>query len=167
MYLANMAPVITKGVFKNLAKPIDFGKKINGKEILGSHKTFRGLLFGVVFGILTALIQFLLYRYEAFNKVSIFDYGLMSSIILGALMGFGAVFGDMVKSFFKRRVKIEPGKPWIPFDQIDFVIGGLLLSFIIFIPPIPYIVMIIVVSPLGHIAVNHLAFYLKIRKEKW
>jgi hypothetical protein len=32
---------------------------------------------------------------------------------------------DSVKSFVKRRVGIAPGAPWIPFDQLDFVIGAL------------------------------------------
>lgn len=31
--------------------------------------------------------------------------------------------GDAAKSFFKRRVHVPPGKPWVPFDQLDFVIG--------------------------------------------
>jgi CDP-2,3-bis-(O-geranylgeranyl)-sn-glycerol synthase len=35
--------------------------------------------------------------------------------------------GDAVKSFLKRRAGIRPGRPWIPFDQIDFVVGELVL----------------------------------------
>jgi len=44
---------------------------------------------------------------------------------------FGALLGDIVESFFKRRKGIERGKDWIPFDQLDFIIGVLFLSFII------------------------------------
>jgi CDP-2,3-bis-(O-geranylgeranyl)-sn-glycerol synthase len=40
-------------------------------------------------------------------------------------MGFGALFADAVESFFKRRAGIGPGKTWVPFDQIDYIIGGL------------------------------------------
>ncbi len=167
IYFGNMAPVITKKIFTSLAKPIDFGKTWKGKPIVGKNKTFRGLIMGIVFGIAIALIQYWLYGFEIFRTISIFDYKVGSSIILGALMGFGAVFGDMFESFFKRRLGIESGKPWIPFDQLDFIIFGLLFSFIIFVPPIPYTIIILVISPLGHILVNHLAFYLKIRKEKW
>jgi CDP-2,3-bis-(O-geranylgeranyl)-sn-glycerol synthase len=47
---------------------------------------------------------------------------------LGFLLGLGAMAGDAAKSFFKRRLGIAPGHPWIPFDQIDFQIGALLLA---------------------------------------
>ncbi|MEM4244868.1 MAG: CDP-2,3-bis-(O-geranylgeranyl)-sn-glycerol synthase [Candidatus Nanoarchaeia archaeon] len=167
IYFANMAPVITKKILPSLVKPIDFGKTWKGKPILGKNKTFRGLVMGVVFGIIITLLQYRFYGFESFRMISIFDYKLGISILLGALMGFGAMFGDMFESFFKRRIGIESGKPWIPFDQIDFIVFGLLFSFIIFIPPITYMIIILIISPLGHIAINHLAFYLKIRKEKW
>jgi len=167
IYLANMAPVITKKLLPSLAKPMDFGKTWKGKPILGSHKTFRGLIFGIIFGTLAALAQCMLYKNGIFRSVSVFDYTLYSSILLGALMGFGAIFGDALKSFFKRRANVKPGKPWIPFDEIDFIVGGLLFSMIIFFPPVKCMIITLVVSPLGHIIVNHIAFYLKIRKEKW
>jgi hypothetical protein len=45
----------------------------------------------------------------------------------GLRFGFGAVAGDAAKSFFKRRLAIAPGSPWIPFDQLDFAVGALVL----------------------------------------
>src|SRR5437773_6411567 len=47
--------------------------------------------------------------------------------LLGVLFGAGAMAGDSAKSFFKRRLGVEPGRPWIPFDQLDFVLGALVL----------------------------------------
>jgi CDP-2,3-bis-(O-geranylgeranyl)-sn-glycerol synthase len=35
--------------------------------------------------------------------------------------------GDSVKNFVWRRLRIPPGAPWIPFDQLDFVLGALVL----------------------------------------
>ena len=43
---------------------------------------------------------------------------------------FGALIGDIIESFFKRRVGIERGKNWIPFDQLDFILGVLFFSFV-------------------------------------
>ena len=101
------------------------------------------------------------------NKISIIDYS--NPIALGFLMGIGAVAGDAIESFFKRRANIKSGKPFIPFDQTDFVIGAYL-----FVLPFYYSIITwqlflssLVMSFLLHIIVNHLAFYLKIRKEKW
>lgn len=167
IYFANMAPIFTKNIFQKLARPIDFGKTWKGKPILGRNKTFRGLAAGIVFGIATALVQYMLYDLEIFRGISIFDYTLGSSIMMGALMGFGAIFGDTAESFLKRRAGIEPGKPWIPFDQLDFVIGGMLFSFLIFIAPINYMAIIFIASPIGHMLINRIAFYLRIRKERW
>jgi CDP-2,3-bis-(O-geranylgeranyl)-sn-glycerol synthase len=50
-------------------------------------------------------------------------------MIIGSIC-FGALFGDITKSFFKRRVGKNRGEDWIPFDQIDFIAGALGLSFI-------------------------------------
>lgn len=42
----------------------------------------------------------------------------------GAVVGLGAVLGDHIKSFIKRRLPNKPpGSPWWP-DRIDFAIGG-------------------------------------------
>ena len=73
-YFSNMAPVIIKdlNLFNFLAKPVDFGIKIKGKPVLGQHKTFRGFIFGVVFALIIAYIQNILYRYDFFSVDSIF-----------------------------------------------------------------------------------------------
>jgi CDP-2,3-bis-(O-geranylgeranyl)-sn-glycerol synthase len=47
-------------------------------------------------------------------------------LLPGLLMGLGAGVGDLVKSFFKRRIDIEPGASWPVFDQLDFFIGAYL-----------------------------------------
>jgi CDP-2,3-bis-(O-geranylgeranyl)-sn-glycerol synthase len=44
---------------------------------------------------------------------------------------FGALLGDIIESFFKRRVGRKRGEDWIPFDQIDFILGVLFFSFLI------------------------------------
>ena len=39
-----------------------------------------------------------------------------------------ALGGDLIKSLFKRQVDIQPGQPWFPFDQCDWLIGVLWLT---------------------------------------
>jgi len=34
----------------------------------------------------------------------------------------------LVKSFCKRRMGIAPGKSWFPWDQIDWVVGTMVMS---------------------------------------
>ena len=42
----------------------------------------------------------------------------------------GALLGDIIESFFKRRIGKSRGENWIPFDQIDFILGVLFFTFI-------------------------------------
>ena len=163
-YFANMAPVIVRKI-NLLAFPIDFNKKINNKSILGRNKTFRGLIFGVIFAIIVAYLQFLLYNAGLLREISFFDY--KNWLLLGFLMGFGALTGDLVKSFFKRRIGISPGEKFIPFDQTDFVVGALFFIMPVFDLSFKIFAASLLLSFALHITVNHIAFYLGIRNEKW
>ena len=83
------------------------------------------------------------------------------------MLGFGALVGDAVKSFLKRRVSIKPGKPFFPWDQIDYTIGSLLFVSIVFVPSWQLIITAIIINVVIHIIANHLAYYLKMSKVKW
>jgi CDP-2,3-bis-(O-geranylgeranyl)-sn-glycerol synthase len=77
------------------------------------------------------------------------------------------MLGDSLKSWFKRRLGIVPGRRWIPFDQLDFVLGGLLaLSFWIRLS-LSDIILILVISVAGNIAVNQLSYRLGVRDTSW
>jgi CDP-2,3-bis-(O-geranylgeranyl)-sn-glycerol synthase len=165
-YFANMAPVLTKNILKKLAIPVDFNRKFKGKSLFGANKTIRGLIMATVFGIIFFQIQKWLYVIPFFQKISLINYSEYS-ILLGFLLGFGAIIGDLIESFFKRRVNRKPGAPWIPFDQIDYTIGALLFASIVFLPSWQVIVIILIANFFLHIIVNHLAYYLGITKVKW
>lgn len=86
---------------------------------------------------------------------------------LGLLLGLGAVSGDAVKSFFKRRLGIAPGRPWVPFDQLDFQVGALLLAGHRARLSGTDIALILLLGFAGHLAVNRIAWWLKIKDTKW
>lgn len=156
-----MAPVFTAGlpVLKNWSTPLDLGRSFQGKRIFGDHKTVRGIISGAVLGGLVALCQFVAHKPELYNGFSI-----SKCFLIGASMGFGALLADAIKSFFKRRVGVEPGKPWVPFDQTDYIIGGLLFL-LPFIPLSPLqITSIIIVYFGGHLLTNYIGYHLGIRK---
>jgi CDP-2,3-bis-(O-geranylgeranyl)-sn-glycerol synthase len=163
-YFANMAPVIVRKI--NFLKiPIDFNKKINNKPIFGKNKTFRGLVFGILFSIIIAYIQFLFYKNGIFADISIVDYS--DWLLIGFIMGFGAIIGDLIESFVKRRLNFEPGKPFVPLDQTDFVIGALIFTYPLVALSLDKIILILLISFILHMIMNHLAFYSGVRKEKW
>ena len=164
-YLANMAPVIIRKNIPWLAIPVDFGKNLGKNRIFGEHKTYRGLIFGVLFAIIASYLQFLLHNADFFARLELVDYS--NWLLLGFLLGFGAMIGDLAKSFFKRRLNFAPGKPFIPFDQMDFIIGALIFSYPLARLSLENILVILALSFVLHIIVNHIAFYTGIRKEKW
>lgn len=144
MYVANAMPVFARRV-PFLDVPVDMGKSFRGKPILGSHKTYRGFVFGVLGSIAVVFVQKYAYMQGGmWQTLSIIDYGNISVLELGFLLGFGALFGDSVKSFFKRRIGIESGKSWLFFDQVDYILGALLFVSIVFVPSVPHLVSIII-----------------------
>ncbi|MFA5256239.1 MAG: CDP-archaeol synthase [Candidatus Omnitrophota bacterium] len=144
-------PAIIKDGLAKLARPVDFGVLWRGKEIFGKNKTWRGLLVGIAAGILTAGIQALLFFKIDFFKINtLVDYGKVNFILFGALMGGGALMGDLAKSFIKRRLDVPPGKPWFPWDQLDWIAGAMILSSIVYVPP----VWVMAVTALLYVAVH-------------
>jgi CDP-2,3-bis-(O-geranylgeranyl)-sn-glycerol synthase len=134
-YLANMAPVIARGHLEVLAAPIDGGRSWRGRRILGDHKTWRGILAGVVTGALVFVVQRWVYQSGFARGLALLDYGSADPVLPGALLGLGAGVGDAVKSFFKRRVDIAPGASWLGFDQLDFFVGAAVFVSLVYVPP--------------------------------
>lgn len=106
--------------------PMDFGYTFHGKRILGSHKTWRGLIGGVIAATLVLWFQQTLVRHTgwAVTLTKEVDYNQLPIFILGPLFGLGALLGDAIESFFKRQRGVAPGQGWFPFDQTDYIIGG-------------------------------------------
>ena len=82
-------------------------------------------------------------------------------------MGAGAILGDLVESFIKRRLDRKPGTKFFPWDQLDFVIGSLIFGSFVIPLTLNIIIVVVLISVVGHILVNHTAYYLGIRGEKW
>lgn len=162
--VANMAPVFVKRLdFLNI--PVDGGKKLNGKEILGAHKTFRGFFFGILAGIIIAYIQTI---YYPFTKIfSLIDYSTTNPALLGFLLGLGALVGDSVKSFFKRQIGIKSGQEWWFFDQVDWVVGAFVLLTLYYQFSFGIYILGIIVMGGMHPLVNLLGYYLGIKKNKF
>ena len=130
-YIANASAVLVGG-----GTPVDFGKTWgDGKRILGDGKTWRGLFAGAFIGMtagfgLAVAAKYIALSDFAFLNLSDFEgFPLMIPIIFS--LCFGALIGDVVESFFKRRIGKNRGEDWILFDQIDFIVGALLFSFLV------------------------------------
>jgi len=126
--IANVTPIFVAQIswLKRFDTPIDFGKAYRGKRIFGAHKTWRGLITGILFGTLTLALQQLAIQHSGWLQswTHQIDYTQLPTLILGPLFAIGALGGDAIESFFKRQRGIAPGHGWFPFDQTDYIIGG-------------------------------------------
>jgi CDP-2,3-bis-(O-geranylgeranyl)-sn-glycerol synthase len=129
--IANIAPIVATRFnwLSTWHRPLDGGRVVGGHRILGDNKTVRGLLFAVTFGSIVGLTQAGLYSNPDIQAISIMPLPTaLAGIGWGALLGLGAMLGDALKSFFKRRFGIAAGASWKPWDQIDVVIGVMLVA---------------------------------------
>lgn len=152
-------------ILKRLSYPVDLKMKFRGKRILGDNKTFRGFICGTLLSIGIVYLQIFLFRNISFVRESmLLDYNSINPILFGTLSGFGALFGDSIKSFFKRQLNIPPGGSWFPFDQIDYIFGGIFfISFYIRLGYLEYIALFLMWFLL-HPLTTLIGYILKLRK---
>lgn len=161
---SNMAPRLFSRIsFLNI--PIDNNIKFKGKPLFGKNKTWRGVIFGVLTSITIAYIQFLLSSYSFFVSISVLNYS--NFILIGFLLGLGTHVGDLFESFLKRRLNMKPGQSLLVLDQIDWVMGSLILLLFIYIPSFKLVVNALVLFFILHIIVKHIGYFLKIDNKKW
>ena len=126
--IANATPIFVAKIpaLSRFDAPLDMGKSFRGKRIFGSHKTWRGLISGVIAATIVLGLQQLLVQHTAWARAltSAVDYSHLPTLIMGPLFALGALGGDAIESFFKRQRGTPPGHGWFPFDQTDYIIGG-------------------------------------------
>lgn len=166
-YVANMAPVIWNKISQKTANPIN-------EKLFGSHKTWRGFFGGYIGAFIMLIIQMALAKNHIFNDYAILDYEKINLFLFAFLFGIGTPTGDLVKSFFKRKLGIKAGAPFPPFDQLDFIIGTLIflaLGQVLFgaglILPWGNLIVILIATPILHFATNVIGYLLKLKKVWW
>ncbi|WP_269479040.1 CDP-2,3-bis-(O-geranylgeranyl)-sn-glycerol synthase [Methanococcoides burtonii] len=158
-------------------RPIDNGKTMSdGRRILGDGKTYRGFFVGLIFGALAGLMQMqLLEKYPVLFGVELptFGTGGSNTTILIFALAVGSLFGDMFMSFFKRRMGLKRGAPLPVIDQLDFVLGALIFAYLA--SPVWFaeqftfkvIAVILIITPLLHLATNVVGYFIGVKKEPW
>ena len=159
-YAANMAPVFAHILRLPFGSPVD-------KKHLGSHKTFRGIYAAYIAALIVLWIQRFIQKQGYWESMHLLDYEELSILLLAFCFGIGAITGDMVKSFFKRLLKIKPGSPWFPFDQIDYVIGALVFLSPVYIIDWKHAATLLLITPMLNIIVNALGYVLRLKKVWW
>ena len=180
-YLSNMLPVFVGG-----GRPIDGGRVWkDGKRVLGDGKSWRGLLLApLVAALLTGVLQWLAVNTAWGSRYGFPAWGPFPAwFLLAYLLGLGALTGDAVESFFKRRTGRGRGDRWFPFDQLDFVVGGLVFGLVaglamqatgltdgnLFLQLFtwPRLLVIVLLTPALHLLVNFIGYKIGAKDVPW
>jgi len=148
-YIANIVPGLVKKM-GFLDYPIDFNKTFGGKRVFGSHKTWRGLLFGILSASLITLLQ-------------------SRGLLVGFIIGTGTLFGDLVGSFIKRRLGLKPGGKNLLIDEMPGTIFALVFAALFNLLTINIyqcLFLIIINLPL-HILANKFWYKIGIKEVPW
>ncbi len=166
---SNAAPVFAAKLpgLRRFNRPIDGGKTWRGHELFGLHKTWRGLIAGAVVSTLTLWAQVALvahYDWARYMAAGV-DYAHLPILLLGPAFALGALGGDAIESFFKRQRNIKSGGTWVPFDQLDYIIGSVLVSlFFVILTPWQYLA-IFIVWFLAHLLASYIGYKLGLKDE--
>lgn len=166
--IANVTPILAVKVpgLRNWNTPLDLRKSYRGKRLLGDHKTWRGIITGILIGTLfigfqawltdgSEWLQDLTYPYINYDSASI--------LILGFLLSLGALAGDAIKSLLKRRYSVKSGDSWFPYDQLDYIIGGLSLILLFVSLPLAIYLWVIVLWFGMHLLFSYIGYLLKFK----
>lgn len=169
-YLANGSALVFGG-----GTPLDFGRYANdGRRLIGDGVTWRGIICAGLFGMLIGgLLGFLstigicTYYFNMMTSHLMFiSSPIVRGLIVGILLGFGALIGDAIGSYIKRRLDFERGKPVPLLDQLDFVIVALIFVSFVSDVTLPMIIVIFVLSIFFHLGANIFAYLINL-KDVW
>lgn len=169
-YAANPLAVVWGG-----GASVDLGRRwSDGRRIFGDGKTWRGFFGGGLSALVIGIIQWpssLLWS-EALSLDS-----FLSWIGPVAALAFGALLGDLLGSFIKRRLGIQRGRKAPVLDQYDFVLGAFLLTGAIFPgwalahyilnEALFGLILIIVITPILHRVVNIIGYKIGKKEVPW
>ena len=164
-YVPNNAAVLAGG-----GRPIDGGRDLGGRRLLGDGKTWRGTAAGVAVGAVLAL---------GMNRVAgpvgeALGVNLPEFAAAAVLaLPLGAMLGDIGASFLKRRTGRERGAPFPGLDQLDFVVGAVALTAATApgwfgdVFTLPVLATVLAVTPVLHVGTNGLAYLAGLKDEPW
>jgi CDP-2,3-bis-(O-geranylgeranyl)-sn-glycerol synthase len=172
--IANATATIPRG----RGPPMDFGRlwPRDGRRVLGASKTWSGFWFGTLFAIPFGLLEAWLYLLAPPSLQIVPSYGptVLAAVPLVVLLCAGAMTGDALGSFVKRRLGRDSGARTLALDQLPFVLlpvgVGVVLFPSVFVPTFVSLEALawLLVYTLGlHALFNYIGYYAGLKKVPW
>ncbi len=147
---------------------LDGGRNFrDGKRIFGNGKTWEGSILGVVCAVLVSSIMQFVYPLLPWGTSGVPLTLIQMGPLAGALLGLGAIIGDLVGSFLKRRLGLPRGHPVPVLDQLDFIVGSFVFVSVVFPTNFSWLILLVIVTPFFHLSANYMAFLLGVKKEPY
>jgi CDP-2,3-bis-(O-geranylgeranyl)-sn-glycerol synthase len=172
-YLANAFATLPKG----RGPPMDFGRSLrDGERVLGPSKSWSGYLVGSLLAVPFGLLETWLIEIAppSLRLVPALGPSLAGALPVVSLLTFGALAGDALGSFVKRRLHRASGTRTIFLDQLPFVLVpvgiGLLLAPALFVPVFFSLAALLwlLLFTLGlHAAFNWVGYQIGTKKVPW
>nr|MDO8100266.1 CDP-2,3-bis-(O-geranylgeranyl)-sn-glycerol synthase [Candidatus Njordarchaeota archaeon] len=168
-YVANAMPVLVGG-----GTPIDLGRNfVDGYRLFGDGKTFRGFGGGLIAGTLTGVFEAFISSWVIDNLRNLTELSAISVETLQCipsrafLISLGALLGDLLGSFIKRRIGVKRGAPAPILDQLTFLAGAFILVSFSFPFQLEYAIILVILTPLMHLAANMISYLIGLKKVPW
>ena len=146
--IANGTPVVAKRLLgRFLRYPLDAGMTfIDGRAILGSSKTIRGILVSVIAtSVCAPLLGF--------------------AWTTGLLISLAAMAGDLFSSFIKRRIGYPPSSKALGLDQIPEALLPTLACKSILALTFADVILIVALFSVGNLLASRLLYKIRLRDE--
>ena len=150
LLIANGVPILARNLLgQRWSKAID-GERVlaDGNRLFGDSKTWRGLVVSVLFtGLCSVLLGF--------------------TLLTGVIIASGAMAGDLLSSYIKRRKNMPPSSMATGLDQLPESLLPLVLIAPILDLSITDILLLVVVFFVVVLALSKILYQLNIRKRPY
>jgi CDP-2,3-bis-(O-geranylgeranyl)-sn-glycerol synthase len=173
-YIANALATLPRG----RGPPMDLGRTWarDGRRLLGPSKSWSGFLCGglaaMPFGLLEAWL--ILHAPPNLQLAPAFAASVVAAVPVVALLTFGAMAGDALGSFVKRRLGRPSGARTLLLDQLPFVlvpvgVGCLVYPgvFVATFASVPAVLWLLVYTLGLHAAFNWVGYLAGVKKVPW
>ena len=173
-YVANAFATLPRG----RGPSMDFGRtwKRDGRRIFGPSKSWSGFLFAGFFAMPVGLLEawLILIAPPNLQLVPRLASTVLAAVPVVAILTFGAMSGDALGSFIKRRLGRESGARTLLLDQLPFVLVPIALG-LLFYPALflgvfaswEAVLWLLVYTLVLHAAFNWVGYKAGLKKVPW
>jgi CDP-2,3-bis-(O-geranylgeranyl)-sn-glycerol synthase len=140
----------------------------DGNRILGDGKTVNGTAGGIALGTLGGIITVLILKFVYFQGDPLIPYYAMVLTV-----ACGALAGDIVTAFCKRRVGLARGASAPVVDQLGFILVAFLFAYIFNLYfslvqlTVELLIILVIVTPFIHLLANFIGYKIGRKSVPW